>query len=209
MIAAGQQKGSDIRHHRHVFQPIDRRMEQRRGASPIFIRRVGVEDLRHELGFQFVREQAVASARLGIELRHIAERKDIRRVKEIQIRMSIARGLCEAMIEAAAAAAGHVRHHSVERLSMRFVFVEAVIKIRAQKTAALRNTERDRLPDVALFDRQFRSAAILQLRNRIADRSRTEADDCRILRFVHDFIDLVFLEHGRDDHTLLSSLNFH
>ena len=41
------------------------------------------------------------------------------------------------MVEAAAAAAGDVRHHAVEHLAVRFVFVEAVIEIGAQKASAL------------------------------------------------------------------------
>src|SRR4051812_29489017 len=108
--------------------------------------------------------------------------------------MAIARRLRKAMIETAATASRHMRNHAIKHLSMRFVFVESVIQIRSQKAPALRNPKCNGPFDVALLQREFRNSAVLELRNGVADRCRSQANDRRILRLVHELIDFVLLE---------------
>src|SRR6266850_3567319 len=108
-------------------------MNERRGAAPVFVLRVRVEHLRQELRRAGVRQQAVGHSRFGIALGEIGERKDVRRIKEVEIRMAISRWLGEPMIEAAAAGARDVCNHAVEDLALTLVAVESVIQIRAKE----------------------------------------------------------------------------
>src|SRR5437879_11161948 len=59
----------------------------------------------------------------------------------VEERVGISRRLREAKIEAAARGAGDVCQHAIEHPPVALVPVEAVVKERAQKTAALRNPE--------------------------------------------------------------------
>src|SRR5688572_10930971 len=143
-----------------------------------------MEDVRLKRRLQGVCQQAVSEPGLRIGLLGIGERKDVGRVEEVDERMRVARGLREAMVEAAAAAAGDVRHHAIEDLAMHFVFVEAVIEIGAEETAALRDAERDAALDGSARQAELRSAAVLDLRDRVAHRRRAHAYERRILRTV-------------------------
>ena len=87
--------------------------------------------------------QAVDLAGFRVALGHIAKREDVRRIEEIQIRMRVPRRLGEAMIEAAAAAPGHVRHNPVEHLPMCLVLIEPVVQKSAEEASALRDAEGD------------------------------------------------------------------
>jgi hypothetical protein len=96
-----------------------------------------------------MRQQPVADAGLRILLRDVAEREDIGRIEEVEIRVAVARRLREAMVEAAAARAGDVRYDAVEHLAVRLVAIEPVVEILAQEAAALRDAERSRARDRA------------------------------------------------------------
>src|SRR5690242_16274706 len=98
--------------------------------------------------------------------------------------MAVARGLRESKVEAASPGAGNMGHHAIEYLSVPLVLVEPVIQIRAQESAALRNTEADRAVNGAGGNRPGVRRGVLQHRDRVADGSWADADKRRILRFV-------------------------
>ena len=117
--------------------------------------------------------------------------KDVGRIELVQKRMAVARGLCEAQVEAAAAGAGDMRHHAVEHLAVPLVFVEPVVEIGSQEASALRDAERDRALNRAGRNRQgHRRTAYFRCDDRIADRRRSRADHRRILRLVDDLVNL-------------------
>src|SRR5687767_10617607 len=106
------------------------------------------------------------------------------------------------MVEAAAAAAGHVRHHAVEHLAMGLVLIEAVIEEGAEKAAALRDPERNAALDRALRQTKLGGAAVLDLRDRIPHGRGTDANDRWILRSIDHLVNLLRLETRRHPHAL-------
>ena len=77
------------------------------------------------------RQQPVLETAHRVLLHHIREREDIRRVEKIQEGVGVAGRLREAVVEAAAPAASHVREHAVEDPPLALVAVEAVVEERA------------------------------------------------------------------------------
>src|SRR5262245_10878680 len=100
-------------------------------------------------------QYAVPAASFGIELGDVCKRKSIYRIKEIRPRIDISRCLRKAYVESSAAAAGHVSHHTIEDLSMGFIFIESVIEVGAKKPAALRNSKSNGAFDRALRHRKL------------------------------------------------------
>ena len=147
MLAGSQQVDPDVVHQRRVRGAVDRRVNQRGRAAPVFVFRVRIEDLRQQIGRARVRQQTVGDAALRIALGQIGEGKDVGRIEEVQVRMAVARRLREPMVEAAAAGAGDVRDDAVEDLAIALVSVEAVIQVGAEESAALRDAERERARD--------------------------------------------------------------
>src|SRR5207244_3581223 len=113
----------------------------------------------------------------GIGLSRVGEREDVGRIEEVEEGMSVARGLRETMIEAAAARACHVGHDAVEDLAIAFVSIESVIEIRAKKTAALRDAERERAIDRPFRNRDGIRGSVFQERDRVPDRRGSESHD--------------------------------
>ena len=197
MLTRGEQIDPDVVHHRRVARAVDRRVNERGGAAPVFVFRIRVEDLRQQLGRSGVREQAVGDTRLRVALRDVGERKDVGRIEEVEIRVAVPRRLREAVIEAAAAGARHLCDHAVEHLAVAFVLVEAVVEVRAKKSAALRNAERQRTVYRAGRNRQRAGRRVLQHRDHVADRCRPQPHERRVLRGVDHLVDLVRLELRR------------
>src|SRR5918995_5968407 len=114
--------------------------------------------------------------------------------------MTIARGLREAKVEAAATASSDMRHHAVEHFAAALVFVESVIEVRSQEAAALRNTKGDGALYRARRYRQLISGRVLQMRDRVAHRRRPGTGHWRTLGLVDHFVDLRRLKTGGEVH---------
>ena len=194
VLSGRQQIDADVVHQRRVARAVRRRVNERCGTAPVLVLRVRVEHLRQEIGRTGVRQQAVGRAGQRIGFRRVGEREDVRRVEEVQVRMSVARRLREAVVEAAASRAGDVRHHAVEHLAVAFVAVESVVEIRAEKPSALRDAESDRTPNRTGRNGPRVGRLVLQHRDRVADRRRSQAHERRVFSRVDDLVDLVRLE---------------
>ena len=94
------------------------------------------QDLRHERRLHAV-QQPTPHTGLGVGLCDVRKREDVGRVELVQVRVAVTGRLGEAVVEAAAAAAGDVRHYAVERLLVVLGFVESVVPERPQEPAAL------------------------------------------------------------------------
>src|ERR1700751_1920482 len=115
-------------------------MDQRRGAAPLFVRRVGEKNLGHDLVGCGAVEQPSRLSSDWISLRLIGARKDFGREENRRRRLCVTRWVGEAVVEAAAARSRNMGEDAVERDSSIFVGVEALIKEVAQKAPVLRDT---------------------------------------------------------------------
>ena len=183
VLRSRQKINSRIRGRRCVLLAVRRRVYERGGAPPVFVRPVGVENFRDSLGLDRVRQDPVRHAGVGFRL--VGEWKDVGRIKNIEQRVPVTRGLREAVIETPAARSRHMRPKAVEHLSPLLIRVEAVIQKRAQEPAALRRSE---------TNRAFGLAALLHVRHVIPDRGRAQAHQRRVLCLIHDFVDAPRLE---------------
>ena len=101
--------------------------------------------------------------------------------------MAIARGLREAMIEAAPAGAGDVRPQSVEDPVALFVGIEAIVEELAQEAAALRSAEADGALHLAL---------LLHISDVIADGGGSQARNGGVLAGVNHVVNAARFEAG-------------
>src|SRR5438045_7469656 len=90
-----------------------------------------------------MRQQAIALAGHRVLLFKVCERKDVRRVKESRILAGVARRFAEAIIEAAAPAAGDVCIDGVKDFAVALVGVKAFVQKMPEKAARLRDAEAD------------------------------------------------------------------
>ena len=103
--------------------------------------------------------------------------------------MRVARGLGEAMIEAAAPGAGGVHEHTVEDLAPGFVGVEPLVEEVTQEASALRDTGGD-----GGGDRKLRAGVVARRGDDVAHRSEADADDDGVARAIDQLVDLAALE---------------
>src|SRR5258707_15826731 len=104
-------------------------------ASPVFIRRVGVKNLRCGMRFDGCVHQACALIGFWIEFRQVGEGEQVSGKEQARHGLGIARWLRKAMIEAATAGAGYVRDHAVHHLAALLVGIEVLIEEVAQETS--------------------------------------------------------------------------
>ena len=90
MLAGREQVTADVGRKPRVFRAVDRRVIERRGAAPVFVRGVGVEDVGLKRRLGRVRQQPVGHAGFRIVLLGVGERKDVGRVEEVQVGMAVA-----------------------------------------------------------------------------------------------------------------------
>ena len=200
MLAGGEQIDPDVVHHRRVARSVHRRVDERGGAAPVFVFRIRVEDLRQQVGRSRVREKAVGDTRLGVALRDIGERKDVRGIEEIQVRVAVPGGLCETVIEAAPARSGNLSDDAIEHLAVAFVPVETVVEVSSEKSAALRNAERQRAVDRPGRNRPRAGRRVLQHGDHVANRRWPQSHERRVLRGVDHLVNLAGLELRRHIH---------
>ena len=193
VLPARERVDAHVVHQRRVGRPVDGGVDERRRPPPVLVGRVRVEHLRHVAGLDG-REQPVLHVRLGVVLRDVGEREDVARVELVQERVPVARRLGEAVVEAAAPAAGDVRHDAVERAAGPLVAVVAVVEERAQEAPALRHPPGDGVVDRARRQPQLGALAVLHTRDHVAHGGRPEADQRGVLRHVDDVVELVRLE---------------
>ena len=193
VLGAGVHIDADVVRDPGVLAGVNGGVDQARGAAPVFVRGVRVEDPRIER-LALASQQPQGEPRLRIGLLHIGEGEDVRRVELVHVGVGVARGLREAVVEAAAAAAGHVGDHPVEHPAALFVAVEPVEHEGPQEAAALGDPEADGAGDVAGGDPEFLGAVMAEQGHEVADAGRPEAHQRRVVGPVHHLVDPVRLE---------------
>src|SRR5271169_570622 len=104
--------------------------------------------------------------------------------------MTIAGWLGETRVEAAASGSSDVGPNTVEDPAGILIDVETVVDKGAQKTATLRDAEPDGSLDILVeIAERAVHAAVLEIGHSVADGSRAETDQHRVLGFVDDLID--------------------
>ena len=85
--------------------------------------------------------------------------------------MAVARGLREAVVEAAASGARDVRQHAVKDAPVLLVAIESVIEEGAQKAGALRDAEAETRFDqpICVPQQRLLGAAVFQKRHQVAN----------------------------------------
>src|ERR1044071_2930669 len=90
---------------------------------------------------------------------------------------------------------GEMAHHAIEDAPARAVAVHAELEEMPQKTAALRHTETDRVPNLGIVRHQrVAGAFVAQTRDEIAHRGKADPQHPRLARLVPEFVDLERLE---------------
>src|SRR5262245_19013682 len=102
-------------------------MHQRRRATVIFVRRVGVEDLRNHVGLLGPSENASFKPGDVVGWLQIRKRKDVGRIVEIEERPCVTRRLCELMVEISTSSACDVRPDSIENPPSLLVAIEPLV----------------------------------------------------------------------------------
>ena len=115
-------------------------------------------------------------------------------VEHVHVGVGVPGGLREAVVEAAAAPARHVRDHPVEHPASLFVAVEPVEHEGAQEAPALRDPETDGARDVAPGDSEFLGSVVAEQGHEVPDAGRSEPHQRRVVGPVHDLVDPVRLE---------------
>ena len=114
MLGAGKQEDPDVVKQFDVTTPGDIRVNKGGGAPPVLVRRVRVKDLGPRLPVEPVCQYAILAAGFGFGLFPVGEWENVGRIQEVHIRMRVARGLRETVVEAAAPASGNMRHDPVK-----------------------------------------------------------------------------------------------
>jgi len=127
----------------HVTPPINARVEQRTGASPIFRRGEDVEGLGGGTGERRSVELSPYSACDRVSLRAIRKREQVYGSVEAADRISCLSWQCVAMIDARAPSTCGGNEHAVESLSATFIGIEPVEHELAQNPGALRIAKAD------------------------------------------------------------------
>ena len=177
----------------HILFAIGGGVDQGGGASPILIAAVGVEDL-GSLGR--VGQQARTLATHLVLLRQVSEGEDVGGVEEIHRRVAIARGLGEALVEAAATGAGDVGPNAIEDHFALFISVDALMEKRAQEAAALRRAVADgAFHDLPGYGEAGRAA--FQERDEVANGDHAEAADGGVFGGIDELVRLPGLKAGQ------------
>ena len=169
-------------------------MGQRGSPTEVFIRRISVEDLGLELSFGRVREQAIRDPANGVGLLHIGEGKDIGRIEETSIRLSVSGRLDEAMIETASTGSSNVGNNPVEGWSPLFILVETEVQKGSEKPPALGTAESECTIESIAGYGQGLGGVVLEVRDHVPDGNHAQPDQRRILGNVDHFVDLARLE---------------
>src|SRR5215468_10306380 len=137
MLRAGDQIDADVVWHFRVVAAIERRMDERgrAAAAPVFTGRVGVENLRalvrsefHQYPIRLAGHRIVlVKIEIGKQRRH--EKAETVRPRKARIEVATARGACD------------VGDRTVERATILFVGVEALVEKLPQEATVLRGTE--------------------------------------------------------------------
>ncbi len=172
-----------------VVLAISAHMNQRASASPVLIRCVGEENLRHNFVGSGAVEQPSSLSRYRILLGLIRKREDVCREEDGRCRLRIARRLREAVVEAAAACSGNVGENAVKRNPAIFVGVETFIKKIAKKAPVLRDAFA-----IDAHRRSYRVRSMFGIRSEITDGSKAQARDDWIGNHVDIFIDLAWMK---------------
>ena len=138
VLVSGEVVDANVLGDRDIFLAVGADMDQRGNASPIFVRSVGEKDLRHNLLSHGAVEQSGSFSRLRICLGQVRERENIGRKENRGRWLSVARGLCKAVVEIAASCSCDVGEHSIESDSALFVRIESLVQKIAQKAPVLR-----------------------------------------------------------------------
>ena len=193
MLGAGVHVDTDVVRDPGVLAGVDRGVDEARGPAPVLVGGVRVEDPRIErLALPGQQSQGEPGFRIG--LLHVGEREDVGRVELVHVGVGVPGRLCEAVVEAAAAAARHVRDDPVEHPASLFVAVEPVEHEGAQEASALGDPEADGACDVARRDPEFFGPVVAEQRHEVPDARRTETHQRRVVGAVHHLVDPLRLE---------------
>ena len=91
-------------------------------------------------------------------------------IEEIEVRVAVPGRLRETVIEAAAPRSGNLSDDAIEHLAVAFVLVETVVQVGSEKSAALRNAERQRAVNRTGRNRPRVGRRVLQHRDHVANR---------------------------------------
>lgn len=105
-------------------------------------------DARNRIALAQAIEQTLIATGDRVKLRLIGERIDVGGIKEGAKAMGVARGLAEAVVEAAATGTRGMRNHAIESLAPGLQLIEALIEEMTQQTAGLRNPDGDGAVDL-------------------------------------------------------------
>src|SRR5262245_44481885 len=137
MLQAGEVVDADAVGYRHIAFSVGASVNERGGAAPILVGSVGEENFGHDVFFCGEIEQSAGFLGHGIFLGQIGERESVGWEVDGRGGLRVARGLSEAVVEAAAAGASHMSQHAVERPAAFLVRVEALIEKGAKETPVL------------------------------------------------------------------------
>src|SRR5580704_17500330 len=116
-------------------------MRERRRAAVVFIRCVGVKNLRRGAAADGSLQQPVGDAGFRVDLIHLGERKNIGGIVEVEKGTRVAGRLRELMVKAAASTTRNMGPHAVEDGPAALVLVHYKVQESPQKPAALRTPE--------------------------------------------------------------------
>src|SRR4051794_11417898 len=133
MLETGKEVDPELGRDGGIRRAIWKRVDEGGAPSPIFVRRVRQEDLRHHVVGPSAIEETAFCSRPRIRRRQIGEWEHVGWKEDRRRWLGIARRLGKTVIEAAAPRACHVREHTVERDAALLVGIEALVEHLAQE----------------------------------------------------------------------------
>lgn len=164
-------------------------MDQPGGATPILVAGVGEEDLGHRPGVGQHAQQPVLQTGHRVLLCAADEREDVGRVEKRRVGMGVAGGLTKAVVEAAAARAGGLGQHPVQRRPTLEVLVEPLVEKVAKKASRLRDTHGE-----SPLPRRRAPRAVLEKRHQVPHHRQPETHHRGVPGHVDRLVDLSRLE---------------
>src|SRR5437899_6837909 len=173
------------------------------GATPIFVRGVGVENLGNDLLRDCCIEQSAFCSCYPVDLGQIGERKDISGKENRRRWLCVARRLREPVIKAAASRASNMGKHTIKCDPSLLIGIEPLIEEIAKETAVL--------GDSLTVDADCggdRVRAVLGVGSKVAHRGEAESSDDGIFHNVNVFVNLADLETALEVDVTVARLEF-
>ena len=204
MLGAGEDVDPGVWGQRHIPGAVETGVNQGSGPPVVFVRGVGVEDLRGRLLSPAAVEHPFVEASFTVRLRKVGKGVDDRGIKGVHEGVGIPGGLGEPVVEAAPAGAGHVGQDAVEDRTSPFILIEPVIEKGSKEAPALGRPEADGSPNTGSQPRRrpalLEGSAMLQECDEVAGGRRAQSHQCRILGRIDQLVDSPrFESRGHED----------